>query len=214
MINLGPVWQVDWDNMHHYGGLFASSFRLRKKMFVDRLGWDVPTAKGKEYDQFDTPNAVYLIAADRFNNAMGMTRLLPTTSDYMLKSLWADRADPDFLVNDAHVWESTRFGIDPDIDNDLFVPLMARLATACAEYAVVNDIHGMLAYTSDRSWELLEKIGLDIKIIGDPVIRDGQREMAGWVPFNMAILQRCYDRNRINPGLISNLAEHYVLAAE
>ena len=37
------------------------STRLRHRLFVERNGWQVPSHDGMEYDQFDTPAAVYLV---------------------------------------------------------------------------------------------------------------------------------------------------------
>ncbi len=50
---------LTWENAHFYGSALASQHRLRYRLFVERQGWDVPCYQGMEYDQFDTPAAVY-----------------------------------------------------------------------------------------------------------------------------------------------------------
>lgn len=36
-------------------------YRLRKKTFSDRLGWDVVCNKDMEFDEFDNPNTRYIL---------------------------------------------------------------------------------------------------------------------------------------------------------
>jgi len=52
-------------NRHNYESQLEQMFRLRYKIFVEQLGWDLPHAKdGLEIDEFDTEDTIYLIAGD------------------------------------------------------------------------------------------------------------------------------------------------------
>lgn len=46
-------------DMHRYGSAFYQFLVLRKRLFVDTLGWDVPHNATAEMDQYDTPEARY-----------------------------------------------------------------------------------------------------------------------------------------------------------
>jgi hypothetical protein len=60
-------------------------FAARKSVFVDLLKWDVPVLAGRyEVDQFDDPNAQYLILADRDGAHLASARLLPTLHPHIL----------------------------------------------------------------------------------------------------------------------------------
>jgi N-acyl-L-homoserine lactone synthetase len=93
--------------------------RLRKRIFKDRMGWDVTiTEGGLEVDQFDLPETVYLLALDDAGHVIGSWRLLPTDGPTMIRDVW-----PQFLTSvpmprTIHAWETSRFGIDvPDSDS-------------------------------------------------------------------------------------------------
>jgi acyl homoserine lactone synthase len=49
----------DMSNMHMHGSAFYDFLRLRKRFFIDGLGWDIPTDGIVEMDQYDTPLAHY-----------------------------------------------------------------------------------------------------------------------------------------------------------
>jgi len=99
-------------------GLLFDMHRLRKRVFKDRLGWDVQvTASGLEVDAFDLPDTVYLLAISKDQRVIGSWRLLPTTGTTMVHDLW-----PHFLENlplprDRSLWEVSRFAVDCPLDD-------------------------------------------------------------------------------------------------
>lgn len=131
---------VTWANAHVFGDALAQHHRLRHKCFIERNGWAVPSHDGMEYDQYDTPAAVYLIRRDdSMKRVLGVARLIPTTRPYMLKELW-----PELLAGDvpasSRVWEATRFGIDDEIAPDLKRRVAAEIVLGCLEFGIVNGI--------------------------------------------------------------------------
>lgn len=135
---------VSLENAHLFGPALASQHRLRYRVFVERQCWDVPRYNGMEYDQFDTPAAVYLIYRDRFGEARGISRLIPTTQPYMIKEIWADMVDRPDLPAEPAVWEATRFGIDYDLDPALRRRISAELVLACQEFGLAHGIRQYL----------------------------------------------------------------------
>ena len=102
---------LNWETAHLYGETWIAHHRLRHRLFVERQGWNVPSVRGLEHDQFDTPAAQYLVWKDRGEDVRGVARLLPTESPYMVKNLWPDLVDGE-LPEEADIWETTRFGCD------------------------------------------------------------------------------------------------------
>jgi len=45
--------------LHAYGSAFFDFLGLRKRFFVDELGWDIPHDDNYEMDQYDNPSAWY-----------------------------------------------------------------------------------------------------------------------------------------------------------
>lgn len=103
--------------------LVVDFLRLRKEVFMDRLGWPLYAREDLEFEQYDTVHAVYAVAhvGDR---VLGGARLLPTTHrvgqgsyvySYMIRDacrsilpgLPSDLCDQPPPV-DAETWEMTR----------------------------------------------------------------------------------------------------------
>jgi acyl homoserine lactone synthase len=57
--------------------------RLRRRVFQDRLEWEVSVSDGLEVDQYDALSPTYLLGIDR-QDVVGCVRLLPTTGRNML----------------------------------------------------------------------------------------------------------------------------------
>jgi len=92
--------------------LLDGMFKARKRLFADRLGWDVTVdAKGWETDQYDPLHPLYLIATDERGLHLGSLRLLPTTGDTMLRDVFASVFD-DTVIESPLIWECTRFCIE------------------------------------------------------------------------------------------------------
>ncbi len=71
---------VEEYNAHKYSNLMDEMFRLRARVFHDRLGWDVQVKDGRERDRYDEESPVYIIYADeKGREVKGSMRLLPTT---------------------------------------------------------------------------------------------------------------------------------------
>ena len=64
-------------------------FEARKRVFVDLLKWDVPVLDGAyEIDQFDTPDASYLVLTDGEGRHRASARLLRTDGAHILGELF------------------------------------------------------------------------------------------------------------------------------
>ncbi|WP_234984187.1 acyl-homoserine-lactone synthase [Roseivivax jejudonensis] len=87
-------------------------FRLRARVFGERLGWDVTIEDGMERDQFDDLDPAYAIGLDDDGNVVSCVRALQTTGPHMLSDVFADILDGEPPIRDPHMWESTRFCVD------------------------------------------------------------------------------------------------------
>lgn len=62
-------------DMHLHGSAFYQFLGLRKRFFVDTLGWDIPHDNSVEMDQYDTPIAAYSVAIDN-GQVVGGARIM------------------------------------------------------------------------------------------------------------------------------------------
>jgi len=133
---------VDADARLRFSKHLIEMHHDRKRVFVDQLGWQLPTAGSwLEVDEFDNEYTVYLIACSAHDDRhLASVRLLPTTGPHMLNTIFADLSDGGPVVG-HDVWESSRFTIAPlGMRGTEVMRLSQYLALAHVEFALLNDI--------------------------------------------------------------------------
>ena len=75
---------VEQYNAHKYSRLMDEMFRLRARIFHDRLKWDVRVTDGKERDKYDDEAPVYIIYTDEQQREVKGS--LQTLADYRSNS--------------------------------------------------------------------------------------------------------------------------------
>ncbi len=94
-------------------------FRARKRLFKDRLDWDVTVDdRGWELDEYDILNPIYLVSLDENGQHQGSLRLLPTTGDTMLRDHFTEVFD-GVVIESPVIWECTRFCVDSRASENL-----------------------------------------------------------------------------------------------
>lgn len=114
----------DFLGQHRHETAFGQYLRLRKRFFVDTLGWDIPHNEELEMDQYDNPCAHYALVL-RGATVIGGARVMPTTASwgrhsYMLRdALRGELNIPPNAVSEEivsqEVWECTRLVISDDL---------------------------------------------------------------------------------------------------
>ena len=103
-------------NAHKYSNLIDEMFRLRARIFRDRLRWDVQVVDGKERDKYDDEAPVYLIYTDdETGEIKGSLRLLPTTGPTLLADFFSDTLPDAVHLSAPTIWECTRVCLDDEI---------------------------------------------------------------------------------------------------
>ena len=105
---------IDALNRDRFGSILDEMFKLRARVFRDRLGWDVTVRAGREFDLFDDLDPVYLVALDDGFNVVGCNRMLQTTGPHMLADVFQDILCGEPPLRSATVWENTRFCVDTE----------------------------------------------------------------------------------------------------
>jgi len=113
-----------------------SMFEARKRVFVDLLQWDVPVLAGRyELDQFDDPNALYLILTDSAGVHLASARLLDTELPHLLDSIFPELC-ADEVPRGPAIREITRFCLDPSKPAAERRTLRDTLIVGLADYAL------------------------------------------------------------------------------
>jgi N-acyl-L-homoserine lactone synthetase len=148
--------------------LLRAMFEARKRVFVDLLGWDVPVLAGRfERDQFDTPEAAYIILASEDGSHRASARLLPTTRPHILDTLFAALCDEP-LPRGETIYEITRFCLDRSLGARGRRAARDELIGALVDFAVRT---GVTLYTGVAEPGWLEQIlafGWRCRLLGAP----------------------------------------------
>ena len=125
--------------MHLHGSAFYDFLRLRKRFFIDGLGWDIPNDGTVEMDQYDTPLARYslvehdgrIIAGARCQSTSATwgaySCMMRDASHGLLADIPKDLFDP--AQCSPELWEGTRLVVADEVQS-----LMSR--TQCLALTV------------------------------------------------------------------------------
>ncbi|AKM03588.1 MULTISPECIES: acyl-homoserine-lactone synthase [Burkholderia] len=164
--------------------LAADLGRYRRRVFVEQLGWALPSANECfERDQFDRDDTVYVFARNAGGDMCGCARLLPTTRPYLLKSLFADLIAEDMpLPQSAAVWELSRFAATDDDGGpgnaEWAVRPMLAAVVECAAQLGARQLIGVTFASMER---LFRRIGIHAHRAGPPKQVDGRLVVACWI---------------------------------
>jgi N-acyl-L-homoserine lactone synthetase len=106
------IYVIDSLNKHDYQPMLEEMYRLRKRVFHDRLGWDVEITDGMEIDIFDSLDPSYIVSVDSEGQVVGCVRQLQTTGPHMLSDVFSSILDGEPPLRSSRVWEATRFCVD------------------------------------------------------------------------------------------------------
>jgi acyl homoserine lactone synthase len=156
-----------FETAHLLGNILPEILRLRHKIFVESQNYQVPQFNGMEYDQFDTPAAMYFVWRDFSGKARAVARLIPTTQAFMIGELWPGLVAGSELPRRSDVWEVTRLGLDPDLTADQRRQAVGELVCALGEFALRQGISSYLFVTHPRIMKsVLAGAGCTVEFLG------------------------------------------------
>jgi N-acyl-L-homoserine lactone synthetase len=164
--------------------LCDSMYRDRKRVFVDRLHWDLQTVDSeREIDQFDTADAVYVIEADSERNHLASLRLLPTTKPHLMSEVFPFLCDSG-VPRGPGIWELTRLCIRPDLPKIEQGRLQGIVWFGALQYAFAAGIRKFTGVTHVEFLSAVLASGLDVEPLGLPQNYGGSTIGAHMVHFS------------------------------
>jgi acyl homoserine lactone synthase len=169
-------------------------FRNRAEIFSDRLGWEVVVKDGYERDAFDDANPLYLVSVDPDTEEYwGSLRLLPTTGPNMLRDVFPQLVDGDYLES-ATIWESSRICAaavtgQPERSRSRVNSVLSELILGIGEVAVAAGLTQIVSVFDARIFRVLKAAGCNPQVIGTPQRIGGVMCYAGLFDTGEAPLQ-------------------------
>ncbi len=187
-------------------GLLAEMYRLRRRVFRDRLDWSVSVSGDLELDVFDALNPTYLIAVDQ-DTAIGCVRLLPTTGPTMLADTFPTLLDGQPSPCSGRILESSRFCVDTELTagtgNNGLNRATFILFAAMIESARAADACSIVTVTDTRMERILRRAGWPLERIAPPQRIGQTMALAGYLHASDEALAAMYrNADVVGPVLV------------
>jgi acyl homoserine lactone synthase len=144
-------------------------YRLRAKVFKERMGWDIPVLSGMEIDGYDALDPHYLLIKDQ-NSVRGCWRLLPTEGPYMLRDTFPQLLNGRMAPCDARVWELSRFAIDSEGEQGFgFTNLALDTMRSLFQFGMNHGIDLYVTVTTTAIERMMRRAGIVIERFGPPM---------------------------------------------
>ena len=155
-----------------YAFILDQMFRLRKKVFADTLGWNVPVIGPFERDSYDSLCPAYLVWCDETRTRLyGGMRLMPTTGPTLLYDVFRATFPQAANLIAPGIWEGTRMCIDEEAISDDFPDVDAgrafsMLLLALCECALDHGIHTMISNYEPHLKRVYKRAGAEVDELG------------------------------------------------
>lgn len=203
---------------HQFGqhfGLLTEMYRLRRRVFKDRLDWAVSISGDLELDVYDALNPTYLLVKSDQDSLVGAVRLLPTTGPTMLADTFPALLGGHAVPCSERILESSRFCVDTKLASELAENGLNRatviLFAAMIEGARAVNAESIVTVTDVRMERILRRVGWPLERIAPPQRLGQTMALAGYLHATDDALAAMY-RNADVKGPVL-LAPHSVRAA-
>jgi N-acyl-L-homoserine lactone synthetase len=208
---------IEQYNAHEYPNLMDEMFRLRARIFRDRLGWDVQVADGKERDKYDDQGPVYIIYADdETQKVKGSLRLLPTTGPTVLADIFSDTLPDAVRLSAPTIWECTRFCVEDHGSSGRRhrEELIASgvLIAALGDVAIRAGIEWIVGNFDSTMLRLYRRIGCEVEVLGSTE-RYGRPVYLGSFPISEVILRKVKGRLKTAQLPMARSADRRILVS-
>ena len=182
----------------------TNMFRLRKKVFCDELGWDIPHCSGKEADVFDIYNSFYMnLVCKNSGGIAGSVRLIPLSDENLICTIFKRCLEGTEDVSSSNlVWEGTRLCIDESICSSRdYHSTMLQLLLALYQTCKVVGIERLMCNCSSSMLRFYRNFGLEIEKFGNmKELRHGVVHCIAFdiSPLNKQALQKHASREGLN----------------
>jgi N-acyl-L-homoserine lactone synthetase len=168
-------------NAHEYSNLLDDMFRLRARVFRDRLRWDVQVTDEKERDKYDDEGPVYIIYAD----------------DESLNDIFSDTLPDAVHLSAPTIWECTRFCLEDGVlsrtNREELLVASAVLIAALGDVAIGAGIESIVGNFDSTMLRLYRRIGCEVEVLGSTQ-RYGRPVYLGLFPISEPILRKVKGR--------------------
>ena len=150
-----------------YSSIFGQMYRQRYEIYVKRRRWDLNPIGQLEKDQYDTPDANYLLVIDDTNQILAGLRLLETTKPHILGDLFPDLVRNGTVPQGHDILELTRFYVAPfRARKDLRQRLIGVLSAGMIEFCLDRRIRKVTSVIDSFLLPLMHSMKWPVRPLG------------------------------------------------
>lgn len=161
-------------------GIVNHIYQLRHDTFIGRLNWAINSHNGMERDQFDDMHPYHIAVIGKDHQVNGCWRALPTTGDYMLRSVFSDMFQGEPITDDPGIWEISRFAVrkgSAQTEKGYMSEITMDMVRSFYDFAIAHDIYSYVTVTTVACERLLRQLGVDMRRLGSgKVMQLGQEK--------------------------------------
>lgn len=147
----------------------TAMYRLRARVFRDRMGWDIPTIAGMEVDGYDALGPHYMVIKDSSGRVCGCWRMMPTEGPNMLRDTFSQLLEDKSAPAGRHIWELSRFAIESSNERAFgFADLTTQAIRSAISFADRMGISQYVTVTTTAIERMLRRTGMELSRIGQP----------------------------------------------
>ncbi len=171
--------------MHRHGAAFYDYLRMRKRVFVDELGWEIPHNDFVEMDQYDNPLTHYSLVV-RDGRLLGGARMLSTMAEWngagcMLNDVLEGKLPTipktviDGPIRTQLVWECSRLVVAEDVGTaEERAECLSLIVDGLAAMARAGGGTQLISLTRLPLLRALRQLGWACDRIGQPYSQGGR----------------------------------------
>lgn len=148
----------------------TQAYRLRHRVFAERLKWVPERADRLEADVYDAWSASIGVFADE-TRLLGLVRMTHGPLPFMLESEFsACLAGSHHVRKETDTAEITRLAVDPEItDRGLSARLMKIIFKSMYQWCLRNDVRYTYMVVEHRLLRVVQRMGWPCRAIGEPL---------------------------------------------
>ena len=121
--------------------LFEQLFRLRHDIFIKQRNWSIPSRlDGREIDEYDVDEAVYLFDLDDLGRIVASVRLTPTECCSLLADCFPHLIENGQSPRGPDIYEGMRFIFAPTLPRDEARQARIRILYAMVRWCIDHNI--------------------------------------------------------------------------
>ena len=195
---------IDSSNSHSYIDELDEHHCLRNKIYIGERKWRALHEKdGREYDQFDLPDAIYLLALTNSGEVAGGTRLLRSTGPTLLSDVFPFLANVRTFERADDVLEWTRFFVAPRFrESGRLCRVGGIVSAALIDYCLQSRVRRLNAVGETWWMPRISTLGWRPRPLGLPHEHDGMSICAWTIDITAGALRTTREVYNLDGGTL------------